>query len=102
VDLRLPAVAGVRSGLIGTAAVEGAADSAAATTLPVGTLFAVRAGEGFVWALEPGGTRVRPLMVRLGAVGERGVAVEGVPPGTRVVVGGLERLSAGARVRVIG
>jgi multidrug efflux pump subunit AcrA (membrane-fusion protein) len=101
--VRLPGAPGLRSGLIGTAELTGLATAAAPLAIPATALFAARTEEGFVYVYEPGTSRVRARMVRLGEVTDGGVTiVSGLQPGERIVRTGLDRLRDGARVRIAG
>lgn len=104
VEIALPDVAGLRSGQIATATlVAGRAPGRTALSVPATALFAARAGEAFVWRYDAARGVVRPALVRVGAVGERGVEVlSGLSPGDRIVATGVDRLSDGARVTVSG
>jgi RND family efflux transporter MFP subunit len=103
VELRLPAQAGLRSGLIGTAAIRGATPVATAgeVKIPATAVFAARADEGFVYVYDAATGTVSARMVGLGAVHDHGVAVtHGLAPGDKVVRSGVDRLSDGMKVRV--
>ena len=104
VELRLPPVAGLRSGLIGNAVLRVAAGPAVSTTtqrVPASAVFAARADEGFVYVYVPATGTVRTRLVRLGDVDDRSITVTwGLRAGEQVVVSGVDRLRDGAKVRV--
>ena len=105
VELRLPKMPGLRSGLIGDAAIRAGAapGSAPATALavPATAVFAARADEGFVYVYDPAAGVVRARMVALGPIDDRGIVItRGLKPGERVVTSGPDRLRDGAPVKV--
>ena len=105
VELRLPAVPGLRSGLIGDAAIRAApaptATAATALTVPAAAVFDARADEGFVYVFDPAAKVVRARLVTLGPVDDRGIVItRGLKPGEKVVTSGPDRLHDGAAVKV--
>ena len=95
----LPAHAALRSGQIGEARFRGPAASADAVLVPTAALFAARAGEAFVFVVEPGNARVRARRVAVGATGDDGTLVtSGLRPGELVATTNLPRLHDGASV----
>jgi RND family efflux transporter MFP subunit len=104
VELRLPAQAGLRSGLIGTAAIRTAAPritTAAGIVIPATAVFAARADEGFVYIYAPATGTVTARMIGLGTVDDKGVAVtHGLAAGEKIVRSGVDRLTNGMKVRV--
>lgn len=103
VEVALPAHPALRSGLIGRVEIARPRTSEAAAPLvvPATALFAARAGEAFVWRLDPATGTVRASLVRVGAIGPTGVIIEsGLAAGDRIVRTGVDRLTEGARVRV--
>lgn len=98
VEIALPAHVALRTGLIGSVELRGAA-SDGRLALPPGAIFNARADEGFVYVIEAGRARLRK--VTLGAFGERGIIVSrGLRAGEHIVLGGGGRLYDGAEVRV--
>ncbi|QMW23667.1 efflux RND transporter periplasmic adaptor subunit [Sandaracinobacteroides saxicola] len=99
VEVRLPADAALRSGMVGRATLmTGGGDGP--LLLPATAVFAARAEEGFVWRDEGGVVRAR--RVALGPVRSEGVVVTaGLAPGDRIVRTGIDRLSEGAKVRPV-
>jgi multidrug efflux pump subunit AcrA (membrane-fusion protein) len=108
VEIALPPVPGLRSGQIATAFMTPGRPAAGpgrapVLLIPATALFAARAGEAFVWKHEPASGTVKPALVRVGAVSERGVEVlSGLSAGDRIVATGVDRLTNGARVTVSG
>jgi membrane fusion protein (multidrug efflux system) len=101
VELALPAVPALRSGLIADVAFAGA-QSAAGLGIPATALFSVRADEGFVWVVDPRTRKVRARLVRLGRVTSDGVEIlSGLAPGELVVAAGVDRLIEGAEVKPV-
>lgn len=103
VELRLPALPGLRSGLIGDAAIRAnaAAAAPAALTVPAAAVFAARADEGFVYVYDPAARVVRARMVALGPIDDRGIVItRGLKAGEQVVSSGPDRLHDGAPVKV--
>lgn len=99
VELRLPPVPGLRSGLIGTARFAGSGVAGGPVTVPASAVFGARADEGFVYVYAGG--RVALRMVRLGPVDDRAVTVTaGLRPGERVARTGVDRLRDGMKVRL--
>ena len=99
IELRLPPLAGLRSGLIGDAVIRsGEGSGGRGVAVPASAVFAVRADEGFVYVYDRGTVHAR--RVGVGAVDDRTVAVTGLAAGTPVVVSGVDRLRDGARVRL--
>jgi RND family efflux transporter MFP subunit len=102
VRLALAPVAGLRSGLIGEAALRLPGGSAASTvSVPTTAVFSARADEGFVFAYDAAAGRVRLRQVALGPLGDDSLVITGgLMAGDRVVTSGPDRLRDGMRVRV--
>jgi membrane fusion protein (multidrug efflux system) len=102
-EIALAAVPALRSGLIGDVEIAARPEdggSAARLAVPPLALFAVRAGEGFVYVVEEG--RARARLVQLAAVTDRDVQVAGgLRPGERVVTSGVQRLRNNMVVRQV-
>ncbi len=102
VELRLPSLPGLRSGLIGTAKLAGAATVAGPVAIPASAVFAARADEGFVYVYRPGSGTVATRLVQLGPLDDRSVTiVSGLQAGERVARSGVDRLRDGMQVAVI-
>jgi membrane fusion protein (multidrug efflux system) len=104
VEIALPAAPGLRSGQIATATLRPARQAGTGKLMvPATALFAARAGEAFVWRHDAAAGKVKAALVRVGAVGDRGVEVlSGLAAGDRIVATGVDRLTEGARVAVAG
>lgn len=102
VELRLPPLPGLRSGLIGTARLAtGTMAIAGPVTIPASAVFAARAGEGFVYVYRAGSGTVATRLVQLGDLDDGGVQVTaGLVPGERVAQTGVDRLRGGMAVTV--
>ncbi len=102
VELRLPAIPGLRSGLIGNARiVSGRAAPAGMIAIPATAVFAARADEGFVYVYRPGSGTVKARLVQLGALGDEAIIVTGgLQPGEQVARSGVDRLRDGSRVTI--
>lgn len=106
VEIGLPNVPGLRSGLIGRATIQatpnGLSDGSAGLMLPSGALYSARAGEGFVFVVDASKT-ARLRKVRLGETDDEGtMALSGIKAGERVAISGLDRLQDGMRVNPTG
>lgn len=103
VELALPPVSGLRSGMIGKAALQLAAVQAigSAVQVPAMAVFSARADEGFVYVHDAANGRVRLRQVALGLVDDDAVTVTGgLRPGDIVVTSGPDRLRDGSKVSV--
>ncbi len=101
VELRLPAVPGLRSGLIGTARLAGKAASSGPVAVPATAVVGARADEGLVFVYRRDSGTVAARVVQLGPVGDGSVVVtSGLAPGERVARTGVERLRDGMKVRL--
>jgi RND family efflux transporter MFP subunit len=101
VELRLPPVPGLRSGLIGNARLATGRAAAGPLAIPATAVFSARADEGFVYVYRPGSGTVKARLVQLGAVDDRSVTVTaGLQPGEQVARSGVDRLRDGIRVSI--
>ncbi len=101
VELALPAIPGLRSGMIGSARLQLRPAGDAALAVPATAIFQARADEGFVYVLDGATGRVRRRLVSLGRVDDRQVTITaGLKAGERVVVSGPDRLRDGVRVAI--
>ncbi len=99
VELALPALPGLRSGMIGTARLAVAETGDAALAVPATAVFQARADEGFVYVFDAAAGRVRRRLVGLGSVTDAAVAITaGLKTGERVVISGPDRLRDGSLV----
>ena len=100
VEVRLPNLPGLRSGLIGTASLAGPPAVAGPVEVPTSAVVGARADEGLVYVYRANGT-VAARVVQLGPVGDRSVTVTGgLASGERVARSGVERLRDGMKVRL--
>lgn len=98
IELALPSVPGLRSGLIGEARVRVPGDGGA-VAIPASAIWQARADEGFVYVVDPTTQVAKTRLVRLGPIDDREVIVTGgLAPGERVVRAGADRLRDGAKV----
>lgn len=103
VELRLPPVPGLRSGLIGNARLAGGRAAAATgpIAIPATAVFSARADEGFVYVYRPGSGTVKARLVQLGALDDRSILVTaGLQPGEQVARSGVDRLRDGIKVSI--
>ena len=102
VEVSLPNVPGLRSGMIGRVRIAAPPQSTGADThpyVPPGALFFARAGEGFVYVIDRANI-ARTRKLRLGETDDRGTQIiEGLAPGDRVAVSGLDLLHDGMRIQ---
>ena len=102
VELRLPDLQGMRSGLIGTAQLAGVAAERGPVAVPATAVFSARADEGFVYVYQPRSGTVVARLVKLGAVDDRAITViDGLQAGERIARTGVDRLRDGMKVRVV-
>lgn len=101
VTVALPANAALRSGQIGTVEFRvAAAPQDTGLAVPASAVFNVRAGEGFVYLLDAGASKVRARAVQIGKVDDRQLIITGgLKAGDRIVATGLGLLVDGARVK---
>lgn len=100
VELRLPDLPGMRSGLIGTAALTGTA-TGGPLAVPASAVFSARADEGFVYVYSAASGTVATRLVRLGPVNDRSITITGgLQPGERVARTGIDRLRDGMKVQI--
>ena len=103
IELRLPAVTGLRSGLIGSARLHfgGEGPVNGPVSVPAGAVFAARADEGFVYVFQPTSSTVRSRLVQLGAIGDASITVtSGLAAGEQVARSGVDRLRDNALVAI--
>jgi membrane fusion protein, multidrug efflux system len=94
----------VRLGMSATAQLRNPASTGHA--IPLSAVFqhyAEAGGEARVWVVNPAGTAVSNMPIRLGApTGENEVIVYGLVSGQRIVTAGTSRLHEGAPVKLLG
>ena len=100
VELALPVLPELRSGLIGSARLRLAATATSGgLAVPATAVFGARADEAFVYVLDRTGPVVRLRAVGVGPVGDSAVTITtGLRVGERVVTSGAERLRDGMKV----
>lgn len=100
VELALPTLPELRSGLIGSARLRLAPTATSGgMAVPATAVFGARADEGFVYVLDRAGPVVRLRAVGVGPVGDSAVTVtSGLRAGEQVVTSGAERLRDGMKV----
>jgi RND family efflux transporter MFP subunit len=103
VELALPPLPGLRSGLIGEArlALAGPPRLDAGLSIPATALFSARAGEGFVYVHDAAAGVVRLRQVSIGPVTDSAVIItSGLKTGEKLVISGPDRLRDGMAVSV--
>jgi RND family efflux transporter MFP subunit len=103
VEVALPPRPGLKSGMIGKAALRFAAATPGdtAVTVPATAVFSARADEGFVYVLDAAAGKVRLRPVALGGIDDTAVTVTGgLQSGEVVVASGPDRLRDGSKVFV--
>ncbi len=100
VELALPALPELRSGLIGSARLRLAPTaSSGGVAVPAPAVFGARADEGFVYVFDAAQSVVRLRAVGIGPVGDKFVTITtGLRAGEQVVTSGAERLRDGMKV----
>lgn len=102
VEVALPSDDRLRSGQVGTARIT--ADTAGERNLsvPPQAVFAARAGEGFVYVVDPASSRVSLRRVTLAETDDNSIRLTGgVEPGELVATSGIDRLTDRQRIRVV-
>jgi RND family efflux transporter MFP subunit len=98
-EIALPADARLRSGLVGRATIASiAGGQTARLVIPPTAIFAIRAEEGFVYAVDAQ-RRVKARRIALGPLSPAGVEVlSGLKRGDVIAVSSLDRLRDGAQI----
>lgn len=103
VQFALPNNARLRSGQIGSAAIEMPASDSGALQIPASALFGIRTGEGLVFIVSPKTNRVETRSVTIERLTDSHVIVGGgLKAGDMIVISGADKLRTGSRVRVLG
>ena len=101
VELRLPNLPGLRSGLIGNAVLTGPPATAGPVAVPATAIVGARADEGLVYVYRAVDGTVVQRVVQLGPVDDRAATITaGLAPGERVARTRVERLRSGMKVRL--
>lgn len=102
VEIALPADARLRSGQVGTARIVAGGAGSDQLAVPPGAVFSPRAGQGFVYVVDPATRKVAARRVMLGETGDAAIRVTGgVRGGEFVAVSGVDRLKDGQTIRPI-
>lgn len=102
VELGLPAYPQLRSGRIATARIVGNGAGPDALAVPSTAVFAPRAGEGFVYVVDPKTSKLSLRKVALAETGDAGIRVtSGIRRGEWVAVSGIDRLAPGMKIAPI-
>jgi RND family efflux transporter MFP subunit len=100
VQFNLPAMAKLKAGQIGTAAISLPASTDGGLQIPASALFGVRGGEALVYVVDPSTGRVATRTVIIDQLLDGFVIVRGaLEPGNSLVVSGLDKLRTGVKVR---
>lgn len=103
VEIGLPDDPRLRSGQIGEAKVTAGGATASEIRVPATAVFAPRAGDGFVYVVDPVRKVVRLRKVAVADAGNDGIRVTGgLSRGEVVAVSRVDRLKDGARIDPIG
>lgn len=101
-EIALPDDGRLRSGQIGDAHITAAGTGQATLAVPPASLFAPRAGEGFVYVVDPATGRVRLRKVTVGETGDDNVRIlSGLSAGEWVATSRIDRLKDGMKVTPI-
>jgi RND family efflux transporter MFP subunit len=103
VEISLPQTGGLRSGQIGQAEiVTNDQANGGSLSVPPAAVFAVRAGEGFVYVVPDGSDRAQLRKVTVTDARDGGLIVtKGVSAGEWVVVSGVDRLTDQAKIKPV-
>lgn len=100
VEVALPPAPGLRSGQIGSVRIVARDAAATIPRVPPTAVFAARAGEGFVYIVDPATRRATLRKVRVAETGDAGVeVVGGVRPGEFVATSRVDRLRDGMTIQ---
>ena len=99
VEIGLPADPRLRSGMIGSARIAARAGRADMAVVPAGAVFAPRAGEGFVYVVDPNTKRAKLRKVTIADTGDAGIRVTGgIKRGEWVATSRIDRLADGMAI----
>lgn len=100
-SFRLPANDRLRSGQLGSAAIEVSRDHNGAVTIPATAIFGVRSDEGLVFVVD-GNNRVKQRNVTVGELTDDALEIiSGLKDGEVVVSRGVEKLRDGDRIKPV-
>lgn len=99
IEIALPDVPGLRSGMIGTASIAvAAAQPTRKIVLPASAILSPRAGEALVYIVDRG-SKARLRHVTIGETTDSGTEVlSGVKPGEQIILSGFDKIRDGAPV----
>ncbi len=101
VSFSLPASDRLRSGQLGSVAVEVARDSPDSFAVPANAIFGIRAGEGLVYVVD-GKNRVKQRNVQIGKLNDKSLEIlSGLSEGELIVTRGIEKLRDGDVIKPI-
>ena len=101
VEVALPAMPGLRSGLIGEARITAGGQPSGGVIIPASAIWQARADEGFVYVVDPATSVARSRIVKLGKLNDTMLVVtSGLNAGERVAISGIERIRDGGKVRL--
>lgn len=102
VQFALAPNAKLKSGQIGSAAINMPASDSGALQIPAGAIFGIRTGEGLVYVVNPKTSRVETRSVVIERVADAYVIISGgLKTGDTIVVSGAEKLRTGSKVRTV-
>jgi len=104
VELRLPPMRGLRSGLLGNARLllNNQSLRVGSVSIPSAAVFGARADEGFVYVVDLQTKRLHRKMISIGSLDNNMLTVKsGLLPGENVVVSGVDRLRDGMTVQQV-
>jgi RND family efflux transporter MFP subunit len=102
VEIALPADPRLRSGQVGAARMVAGGAQDQQLSVPPSAVFAPRAGQGFVYVVDPATRKVAARRVTLGETADTAIRVTGgVRSGEVVAVSGVDRLKSGEVIRPI-
>lgn len=98
-EIALPADPNLRSGQIGSAAIVASGTGVTTLTVPPSAIFAARAGQAFVYVVDPRSNRVAVRRVNVAEVGDGSIRVTGgVQRGEWVATSRIDRLANGMMI----
>ena len=102
VEIGMPADPRLRSGMIGSVRIAARAGGIDTPLVPAGAVFAPRAGEGFVYVIDPATKRAKLRKVTIAEAGDTGIRVTGgIKRGEWVATSRIDRLADGMAVEPV-
>lgn len=99
VQFRLPRIAGIRSGQIGSAKIALPAAADGSLQIPASAIFGIRTGEGLVYVVDPKSNKAMLRNVAIGELTDKFISVTGgISPGDMLVISGAEKLRNGSAI----